>query len=85
MTRTSAFIAAAFIATSLSSCGQGVSTQTAKAVAANFQKDVIPKDLSKYSQATFAAGCFWHEEAMFESIKGVKEAISFSLLFTSFA
>lgn len=34
------------------------------------------KELLKYSQATFAAGCFWHEEAMFESIKGVKEAIS---------
>ncbi len=33
-------------------------------------------DLSKYSVATFAAGCFWHEEAMFESVKGVKEAIS---------
>ncbi len=34
------------------------------------------KDLAKFSQATFAAGCFWHEEALFESIKGVKEAIS---------
>lgn len=34
------------------------------------------KDLSKYSQATFAAGCFWHEEAMFESLKGVDEVIS---------
>jgi len=34
------------------------------------------KELSKYSVATFAAGCFWHEEAMFESVKGVKEAIS---------
>ncbi len=33
-------------------------------------------NLSGYSQATFAAGCFWHEEAMFESIKGVKEAVS---------
>ncbi len=33
-------------------------------------------NLSGLSQATFAAGCFWHEEAMFESIKGVKEAIS---------
>ncbi len=31
---------------------------------------------TKYSQVTFAAGCFWHEEAMFESVKGVKEAIS---------
>ena len=34
------------------------------------------KDLSKYSHATFAAGCFWHEEALFESVKGVEEAIS---------
>lgn len=34
------------------------------------------KDLSKYSQATFAAGCFWHEEALFESVKGVQEAVS---------
>ncbi len=34
------------------------------------------KELAKYSQATFAAGCFWHEEALFESIKGVKEAVS---------
>ncbi len=34
------------------------------------------KDLSGLSQATFAAGCFWHEEALFESVKGVKEAVS---------
>ena len=34
------------------------------------------KDLTKYSQATFAAGCFWHEEALFESVKGVQEAVS---------
>jgi peptide-methionine (S)-S-oxide reductase len=34
------------------------------------------KELSKFSQATFAAGCFWHEEALFQSIKGVKEAVS---------
>jgi len=34
------------------------------------------KDLSKYSHATFAAGCFCHEEALFESVKGVDEAIS---------
>ena len=26
--------------------------------------------------ATFAAGCFWCEEAVFESLKGVKEAVS---------
>jgi peptide-methionine (S)-S-oxide reductase len=33
-------------------------------------------DLSKFSKAIFAAGCFWHEEALFESVKGVQEAIS---------
>ena len=32
--------------------------------------------LSQYSKAYFAAGCFWHEEALFESVKGVKEAVS---------
>lgn len=40
------------------------------------ERKLSAKELSKFSQATFAAGCFWHEEALFESIKGVKEAIS---------
>ena len=40
------------------------------------ERKLSSNELSKYSQATFAAGCFWHEEALFESIKGVKEAIS---------
>lgn len=39
-------------------------------------QNIAPKDLSKYSKATFAAGCFWHEEALFESVKGVAEAVS---------
>lgn len=39
-------------------------------------KHISDKDLSKYSVATFAAGCFWHEEALFESIKGVAEVVS---------
>ena len=39
-------------------------------------KAAVAKDLSKYSKATFAAGCFWHEEALFESVKGVVEAVS---------
>ncbi len=52
----------------LVSCAQ----QSSKENSSNIQK----KDLSKYSHATFAAGCFWHEEALFESIKGVEEAVS---------
>ncbi|MEO6869485.1 MAG: peptide-methionine (S)-S-oxide reductase MsrA, partial [Ginsengibacter sp.] len=34
------------------------------------------KDLSKYSKATFASGCFWCVEAVYESVKGVEEAVS---------
>ena len=60
------FVAA--MATGFTSCAQ-VSTQ---------KKSDIPseKDLSKYSKATFAAGCFWHEEALYDGIKGVVEAVS---------
>ncbi len=59
------FSTAMFIA--FSSCAQKPKHQ---------QNTTGKKDLSKFSQATFAAGCFWHEEAMFESVKGVHEAIS---------
>src|SRR4051812_13988317 len=51
------------------SCAQKTKKQDA-------ERKLSAKELSKYSQATFAAGCFWHEEALFESIKGVKEAVS---------
>ena len=51
----------------LSSCAQKTKKQL---------KTSSGKNFSKYSQASFAAGCFWHEEAMFESIKGVQEVIS---------
>lgn len=32
--------------------------------------------LQKYEKAYFASGCFWCVEAIFESVKGVKEAVS---------
>jgi len=34
------------------------------------------EDLSQYETAYFASGCFWCVEAIFESVKGVKEAVS---------
>ena len=37
---------------------------------------ITPDEYKNYSVATFAAGSFWHEEALFESIIGVKEAVS---------
>ena len=54
---------------SLSSCAQKPK-QTFKHIAPD------SKGLSKYSVATFAAGCFWHTEGQFESIKGVQEVVS---------
>lgn len=56
----------------LNSCGQkqGYST-TIRATT-----KVPSAELSKYHTAVFAAGCFWCEEAVFESINGVAEVIS---------
>jgi peptide-methionine (S)-S-oxide reductase len=36
----------------------------------------ITQNLSQYSKAYFASGCFWCVEAVFESVKGVAEVIS---------
>ena len=55
----------------LSSCAQKSNNK-----AIEKKETLTDTDLSKYSIATFAAGCFWHEEALFESIKGVKEVVS---------
>jgi len=41
--------------------------------ALQFQKEKLDV---KLSEATFAAGCFWAQEAIFESVKGVKDAVS---------
>ena len=63
-------IAGSFLITSLTAC-----SQTPKKIK-SVKQNLSNKELAKYSQATFAAGCFWHEEALFESVKGVKEVIS---------
>jgi peptide-methionine (S)-S-oxide reductase len=36
----------------------------------------VKADTTSENIATFAAGCFWHEEALFESLKGVNKVIS---------
>ncbi len=59
-----------FVTAVLFSCGQNNNkTETKKE-----QKE--KKDLSKHSQATFASGCFWCMEGVYESVKGVEEVIS---------
>ncbi len=35
-----------------------------------------PNELDKYAKAYFASGCFWCVEAVYESVRGVEEAIS---------
>lgn len=61
---------------SLSSCAQKNNTSTAAKDAATSSKSLTPAQLEKYHQATFAAGCFWCVEGVFESVVGVQEAIS---------
>src|SRR5215471_13597753 len=65
----------ALLAVSISSCAQKVKTDAPKSEPV-VKVSNSQKDLSKYKQATFAAGCFWCEEAVFESVKGVQKAIS---------
>ena len=59
-----------FCILTLSACAQN--NKSAKPSADH----LTANQLNNYSVATFAAGCFWHEEALFESVKGVKEAVS---------
>lgn len=48
---------------------------SAQGKAINNYDHIAPDEYEKYSVATFAAGSFWYEEALFESIKGVKEVV----------
>ena len=52
------------------------SKTTASAKTPELEQKVQNQDLSKYEKAYFASGCFWCVEAIFESVKGVKEVIS---------
>jgi peptide-methionine (S)-S-oxide reductase len=67
---------AALAVYSFSSCGQGISHEKIVTTAQTFAADTVPQNLCHYSQATFAAGCFWHEQTLFESIKGVTKVIA---------
>lgn len=58
------------------SCTHSTPVVNVERIADYFTKAKDTSQLEKCAQATFAAGCFWHEETLFESIKGVKEVIS---------
>jgi peptide-methionine (S)-S-oxide reductase len=46
----------------------------------NLDQDKIPAEMLKPQKneaiATFAEGCFWHSEIIFQSLEGVREAVS---------
>jgi len=49
---------------------------TADTAQAEYVNDQSAQDLSGWSTAYFASGCFWCVEEVFESVKGVKEVVS---------
>lgn len=55
-------------------------TQKKEVISNSPKKEEVAKpgeqDLQKYETAYFASGCFWCVEAIFESVKGVKEVVS---------
>ncbi|MEO6681952.1 MAG: peptide-methionine (S)-S-oxide reductase MsrA [Ginsengibacter sp.] len=55
----------------LTSCAQNTKKEKVEK-----RVELSQKDLSKYSKAVFASGCFWHTEALFDGMKGVAEAVS---------
>lgn len=66
MRRSNAFTYTAAMIFTIISCGH----------TSEIKYQLPKKDLSNFSQATFASGCFWCVEAVFESVKGVEEAVS---------
>lgn len=62
------FFVSAFIMIALFSCAQQVKKMP--------QGKKPATNLSKLSQATFASGCFWCVEGVYESVKGVQEVVS---------
>ena len=59
------------------SCQPKSKTKKEVAVDATPEKVILSADeLQKYETAYFASGCFWCVEAIFESVKGVKEVVS---------
>jgi len=54
------------------SCQSKTKTQQKSEIMA----ELTPNQLQQYETAYFASGCFWCVEAVFESVKGVKEVVS---------
>lgn len=58
------------------SCESKIKNKTEPAKEVVLVEKYSKQDLQDYETAYFASGCFWCVEAIFESVKGVKEVIS---------
>ena len=66
----SLFVATALISACNASSGKPVESRGVEVI------QTAPEVYGKLDTAIFASGCFWCVEAIFESLKGVKEAVS---------
>lgn len=66
----------AMILFSFGSCAQKQTNTTTPKMAEEKTMNTAPVNLDGLSKATFASGCFWCLEGVYESVKGVKEAVS---------
>lgn len=73
--KTSLLVTILLVSTSCKSNQKNEKTEPIKEVKKEIAK-LTQQDLNKYETAYFASGCFWCVEAIFESVKGVKEAVS---------
>ncbi|WP_297693152.1 peptide-methionine (S)-S-oxide reductase MsrA [uncultured Eudoraea sp.] len=64
------------IAMFTTSCESKIKNKTEPAKEVVLVEKYSKQDLQDYETAYFASGCFWCVEAIFESVKGVKEVIS---------
>lgn len=67
-----------FLMTAMAGCNMVAKTNAPEVAEVNIAEKTIlsPQELQQYETAYFASGCFWCVEAIFESVKGVKEVVS---------
>jgi len=65
-----------FFSTGCQLSPKAAKTETAESKDVASVQELSEQDLQHYETAYFASGCFWCVEAIFESVKGVKEVIS---------
>jgi len=65
----------ALLAITMLSCKQNAQTSKSQKSVVNTDPVSVPME-NGYAKAYFASGCFWCVEAIYESVKGVKEAVS---------